>query len=73
MSYDYDDHPFFENVKNLIDIGEMEQKIEQMFFVFQIITFELPVAISSNLEQDICHWQSMCEQLHLRFHLTLRV
>ena len=51
----------------------MEQKIEQMFFVFQIITFELPVAISSNLEQDICHWQSMCEQLDLRFHLTLRV
>ena len=30
----------------------MEQKIEKMFFVFQILTFELGVANSRNIEKD---------------------
>ena len=38
----------------------MEQKIEKNFFNFEIIAFELGVADSHPLEQDICDWQSMC-------------
>ena len=49
----------------------MEQKIHKKFFVFQIIAFELGVANSRDIEQDICHRQSMCQQTPLRFHLTL--
>ena len=41
-------------------IPEMQQKIQKKFFVFQIIAFELGVANSNNLEQDICHRQWMC-------------
>ena len=33
----------------------MEQKISKRFFVIQIITFELGIADSDNLEQDTCH------------------
>ena len=38
----------------------MEQKIQEKFFVFQIIAFELGVADSLNLEYDTCHRESMC-------------
>ena len=38
----------------------MEQKIQKMFSIFQIIAFELGVANSHNLKQDICQRQSMC-------------
>ena len=40
-------------------------------FPFQIFAFELGVANSCNVQQDTCHWQAMCQQIHLRFHLTL--
>ena len=43
----------------------MEQKIEKMFFVFQILAFELEVPNSRNIEQDTFH------QTPIRFHLTL--
>ena len=56
----YDDELFFQNVENLIYNPEMEQKIQKMFFVSQIIAFELGVANSLNLEQDTCHRHSMC-------------
>ena len=39
---------------------EKEQKIQKIFFVFQIIAFELGVANSDNIEQNICHRQTMC-------------
>ena len=39
---------------------EIEQKIQKMFFVFEIIAFELGVANSHNLGQAICHQQSVC-------------
>ena len=54
-----------------MQLPEWQQKIKKMFFIFQIITFELGVANSNNLEQDICHPQSICLQIPLRFHLTL--
>ena len=38
----------------------MEQKAETMFFVFQILAFELGVANSGNIEQDTCDCQPMC-------------
>ena len=38
----------------------MEQKAETMFFVFQILAFELGVANSRNIEQDTCHRQPKC-------------
>ena len=56
----YDHHLFDQNVLNLMEIPEMEQKIGKKFFVFQIIAFELGVANSRNIEQDTCHRQPMC-------------
>ena len=38
----------------------MEQKIEENFFVFQIIAFEFGVASSCYIEQETCHRQPMC-------------
>ena len=38
----------------------MEQKNQKMIFIFHIISFELEVASSHNLKQDICQQQSMC-------------
>ena len=49
----------------------MEQKIQKKLFVFQILAFELGIANSRNIEQDICYHQSLCSQTPLRFHLTL--
>ena len=43
-----------------MEIPEMEEKIEKMFSIFQIITFELGVANSRNIEQDTCHRHSVC-------------
>ena len=37
----------------------MEQKSEKMFFVFQILAFELGVANSRNIETDTCHQHSV--------------
>ena len=50
ISHDY--HPIFQNVSNLIQSPEMEQKVEKKLFVFGIIAFALGVANSHNLEQD---------------------
>ena len=36
---------------------EIEQNIDQKFFVIQKIAFELGDANSRNLEQDTCHQQ----------------
>ena len=43
-----------------MEISEIEQKIGNFFFTFEIIAFELVVANSHNLEQDTYHQQSMC-------------
>ena len=51
---------FFQNVESLRYIPEMEQKIVEKFFFFQIIAFELGAATSRNIEQETCHWQPMC-------------
>ena len=38
----------------------MEQKIETIFFLFQILAFELGVANSCNIEKDTCQRHSVC-------------
>ena len=56
----YDHHLFFQNAYNLMEIPEMERKIEKNFFLFQIIVFQLGVGNSRNIEQDTCHRHSVC-------------
>ena len=55
-----------------MEIPEMEQKNEKKLLVLKIIAFESGKANSHNPEQDICHWQSMCYETHLRFNISLR-
>ena len=50
----------------------MEQENQKIFLVFEIIAFE-PVRRNSRiLEQDTCHWQSICYQATLRFKIPLK-
>ena len=42
-----------------MEIPEMQQKIQNKIFVFQIIAFEWGLPNPRNLEQDTCHRQSM--------------
>ena len=50
----------------------MEQENQQLFLVLKIIAFESGTTNSHNLEQDICHWQSMCYETTLRFKVSPR-
>ena len=50
----------------------MEQKNLNKLFVLKIIAIEWGMTNSHNPEQDICHWQSMCYETHLRFNISLR-
>ena len=50
----------------------MEQKNQKKLLVLKIIAFESGTTNSDNLEQDICHWQSMCYETRLRFNISLR-
>ena len=50
----------------------MEQKNEKKLLRLKIIAIESGMANSPNPEQDICHWQSMCYETHLRFNILLR-
>ena len=40
--------------------------------VSKIIAFEFGTTNSQNLEQDICHWQSICYETPLIFNISLR-
>ena len=50
----------------------MKQKKKKNRLVLKIIAFEFGTTNSYNLEQDICHWQSMCYETNLRFNISLR-
>ena len=50
----------------------MEQENLKKFSVLEIIAFESGVTYSQNLEQDNCHWQSICYERSLRFNISLR-
>ena len=51
----------------------MEQKKEKKIFAFKKIALDLGSTNSRILEQDTCHWQSICYQASLRFNISLRV
>ena len=48
------------------------QKNQQFWLVWKIIAFQSRTSNSHNLEQDICHWQSMSYETPLRFNISLR-
>ena len=50
----------------------MEQKNPKKLFLFKIIVFEQGSKNSHILEQDTCHWQSICYQVTQRFKMSLR-
>ena len=50
----------------------MKQKNNKKLLVLNKIPFESGTTHSHNLEQDICHWQSMCYETPLRFNISLR-
>ena len=68
----YDHYLFFS--KYLIFDGDSsngKKKNEKIFFVFQIIAFELGVAKSHNLQHDTWHQQSMCQETQIRFQVIV--
>ena len=50
----------------------MKQKNHKKLLKLNIIPFESRTTHSHNLEQNICHWQSMCYETPLRFNISLR-
>ena len=52
-------------------IPEMEQKNLEKSLLLKIIAFESETTNSHNPEQDICHWQSMCYEIPVRFKISL--
>ena len=52
-------------------ILQMEQKNLEKSLVLKIIAFESETTNSHNPEQDICHWQSMCYEIPVRFKISL--
>ena len=53
-------------------IQEIELKNRKKLLVLMIIALESGTRNSHNLEQDICHWQSMCYETILRFKVSPR-
>ena len=51
----------------------MEQENLKEFFEFKILVSEQRATNSHILEQDTCHWQSICYQATQRFNMSLRV
>ena len=67
----YFDHLFsLKMLKICYRVHKWKNKSEKKFVVFQIIAFELRIAGSRNIQQDTWHRQAMCQQTHVRFHLT---
>ena len=52
-------------------ILQMEQKNLEKSLVLKLIAFESETTNSHNPEQDICHWQSMCYEIPVRFKISL--
>ena len=50
----------------------MEQTGPKKILVLKISAFQWGTTNSHDLEQDICHWQSMCYEALLRFNISLR-
>ena len=52
-------------------IPEMEKKNEEKFVVLKITPFESGTKKSQKLEQDTCHWQTICYETPPRFNMSL--
>ena len=50
----------------------MEQRGPKKILVLKISAFQWGTTNSHDLEQDICHWQSMCYEAPLRLNISLR-
>ena len=50
----------------------MEKKNQKKLLVLKIIGFEAVTTYSLNLQENTCHWQSMCYEKPLRFNISLR-
>ena len=55
-----------------MSIPEVEQKNQKKLLLLKISAFESGTTNSHNLEQDNCHWQSMCYKTPLVFNISLR-
>ena len=63
----YEGHLVFENVENVMQIWEMQKKIEKNLFVSLIIAFQLIAIHFLNYKENTCQQQSMCLQAVFRF------
>ena len=50
----------------------MEKKIGKKFSVLKVIAFASGPKNSKNPKEDTCHWQSICDETHLRFNMSLK-
>ena len=48
------------------------KKNQKKLLVLKIIGFEAVTTYSLNLQENTCHWQSMCYEKPLRFNISLR-
>ena len=53
-------------------IKDMEQKNQNKVLLLKIIAFAWETTNFHNLEEDTCHWQSVCYETPLRFNMSLR-
>ena len=53
-------------------IKDMEQKNEKKLLLLKVIAFAWETTNFHNLEEDTCHWQSVCYETPLRFNMSLR-
>ena len=55
-----------------MELPEMKQNNVKKFLVSKIIAFELGTKNANIVEQDTCHWQSVCYETPWRFNISLR-
>ena len=62
---------FFYKCSKVNVVSRNATKNDQKILVFKIMALELGSTNSHILEQDTCHWQSVCHQTTLRFKISL--
>ena len=63
---------FFKMFKIRCTFQIWNKKNEEKFLLLKIIAFAWGTTNFHNLEEDTCHWQSMCYKTPLRFNMSLR-
>ena len=54
----YQADAFFLNMKKFIQISKMQIKLPKLFFIFQVIAFEIVAGISLSFEENTCYQPS---------------